>query len=323
MKTAAGKKTYPLDNAQPSDGDIAEALLAPVPADQGDREEDRSWIPSHGAIARLTEAIRALLFPAGPRGPKELAEEARKAVSRRLSEIREDLARQIALTISHRCEATPGPCPSCREQAREKAVAFLRLLPDLREALVQDLDAALYGDPAAKSRQEIVACYPGFLAITVYRAAHALHLMGIRLIPRMMTEYAHSLTGIDIHPGARIGESFFIDHGTGVVIGETTRIGDRVRIYQGVTLGALSLPSHQIDRFRDRRRHPTIENDVVIYANATLLGKNAVVGDRSVIGASVWITEPVPPDTKVLLKQPESIRIARRVSRGSREEVRP
>ena len=160
---------------------------------------------------------------------------------------------------------------------------------------------------AAKSFDEIIFSYPGLFAITVYRIANQLHHQDIPLIPRIMTEYAHGKTGIDIHPGARIGESFFIDHGTGVVIGETTVIGKRVRLYQGVTLGALSLPREKVNALRSQKRHPTIEDDVIIYANATVLGGKTVIGARSVIGGNVWITDSVPPDTEVFLKKPELV----------------
>jgi serine O-acetyltransferase len=173
--------------------------------------------------------------------------------------------------------------------------------------MATDVQAALEGDPAAKNYDEIIFSYPGIFAIAVYRTAHQLYELGVPLIPRMMTEYAHGFTGIDIHPGAKIGKSFFIDHGTGVVVGETTEIGHRVRLYQGVTLGALSLPRDAANRFRNRKRHPTIEDDVIIYSNATILGKDAVIGARSIIGGNVWITEKVPPDTKVLLKRPELV----------------
>ena len=173
--------------------------------------------------------------------------------------------------------------------------------------LATDVHAAYEGDPAAKSFDEIIFSYPGLFAVTVYRIAHQLLGQGVPLMPRIMTEYAHSLTGIDIHPGANIGESFFIDHGTGVVIGETTEIGERVRIYQGVTLGALSLPKEEVESLRTKKRHPTIEDDVIIYAGATILGGKTVIGARSVIGGNVWLTESVPPDTKVFLKKPELV----------------
>jgi serine O-acetyltransferase len=168
--------------------------------------------------------------------------------------------------------------------------------------------AASYdGDPAAKSYDEIIFSYPGIYAMAVYRVAHKLFEFGVPLLPRIMTEYAHSVTGIDIHPGAEIGERFVIDHGTGVVIGETTIIGKNVRIYQGVTLGALSIPKDSADQFRGKKRHPTIEDDVIIYSGATLLGGNTVIGARSVIGGNVWLTESVPPDTMVIMETPRLI----------------
>lgn len=225
------------------------------------------------------------------------------------TEIFEKLAGLIILALRHECLQHGHACTQCTELGHTRALEFIRTLPRIRVLLSTDVHAAYEGDPAAKSYHEIILGYPGLFAITVYRMAHELYGMGIPLLPRMMSEYAHSHTGIDIHPGARIGKSFFIDHGTGVVIGETTEIGDRVRIYQGVTLGALSLSSDQIEAFRSKKRHPTLEDDVVIYSNATLLGEKAVIGARSIIGGNVWITDEVPPDTKVLLKQPELVYI--------------
>ena len=163
------------------------------------------------------------------------------------------------------------------------------------------------GDPAAKSYDEIITSYPGLFAIAVQRIAHKLYELSVQRLPRAMTEYAHGYTGIDIHPGARNGKNFFIDHGTGVVIGETTEIGNRVRIYQGVTLGALSMPAAAVDCFRSKKRHPTIEDDVIIYSNTTVLGGTTIIGARSTIGGNAWITESVSPDTKVYLKKPELI----------------
>ena len=219
----------------------------------------------------------------------------------------EALSEQITLSIRHECRRHNMACVNCEERGQEIAINFMNELPRLRKLLAKDIRAAFEGDPAAKSYDEIIFSYPGLFAITVYRIAHQLYEQGVSLIPRIMTEYAHSLTGIDIHPGAQIGESFFIDHGTGVVIGETTRIGNRVRIYQGVTLGALSLPKEAVERLRSERRHPTIEDDVIIYAGVTILGGETMIGARSVIGGNVWITESVPPDTKVFLKKPELI----------------
>jgi serine O-acetyltransferase len=172
--------------------------------------------------------------------------------------------------------------------------------------LVLDVQAAYDGDPAASSLDEVILAYPGMLAVTVHRVAHELHVMGVPLMPRIMSEWAHSRSGTDIHPGARIGRSFFIDHATGVVVGETTTIGANVKLYQGVTLGALSIPKDERGRvIRDTKRHPTVEDGVTIYANATVLGGRTVVGADSVVGGSVFVTESVPPSTRVALRPPE------------------
>src|SRR5205807_5389807 len=193
--------------------------------------------------------------------------------------------------------------------AQQKAVDLLRRLPDLRMTLEEDVQAAFAGDPAAKSYDEIIFCYPGLEAVTIYRIAHELQLLDVPLIPRMMTEYAHFKTGIDIHPGARIGPRFFIDHGTGVVIGETCDIGANVKLYQGVTLGALSFPRDAAGNIiRGKKRHPTLEDEVVVYANATILGGDTVVGHHAVIGSSVMLTHSVAPYTVVTLEKP-SLRI--------------
>jgi serine O-acetyltransferase len=227
----------------------------------------------------------------------------------------EALAGQITLCIRHECLRYNLDCTHCEDRGQQEAIRFMRGLPELRTVLAKDVRAAYEGDPAAKSYDEIIFSYPGFFAVTVYRVAHQLLEQGVPLISRIMTEYAHSLTGIDIHPGAHIGESFFIDHGTGVVVGETTEIGDRVRVYQGVTLGALSLPREEVDALRVKKRHPTIQDDVIIYAGATILGGNTVIGARAVIGGNVWLTGSVPPDTKVFLKKPELIYKGTKVGR--------
>jgi serine O-acetyltransferase len=182
---------------------------------------------------------------------------------------------------------------------------FLPRLPAIRSFLSEDVEAAYEGDPAAKSYAEIVVSYPSIRAIAIYRIAHELHLLGVPILPRMMTEHAHDRTGIDIHPGARIGRRIFIDHGTGVVIGETTEIGDDVRLYQGVTLGARS-PRHG-ETLRGRKRHPTIEDGVTIYAGVTILGGETVIGRGSVIGGNVWLTESVPADSKVIAEPPRQL----------------
>jgi serine O-acetyltransferase len=217
------------------------------------------------------------------------------------------LCHQIPLCIRHECLRYDQDCSHCEDRGRQVAIHFLRELPNLRSVLAKDVRAAHEGDPAAKSYDEIIFSYPGLFAVTVYRLAHQFLKQEVPLLPRIMTEYAHSLTGIDIHPAAAIAESFFIDHGTGVVVGETTEIGKRVRLYQGVTLGALSLPREKVESLRQQKRHPTIEDDVIIYSGATILGGETVIGARSVIGGNVWLTDSVPPDTRVFLKKPELI----------------
>jgi serine O-acetyltransferase len=229
------------------------------------------------------------------------------------------LSEQITLCIRHECLRYLQPCTHCEERGQEIALEFLKKLPRLRTLLSRDVRAALEGDPATQSADEIIFSYPGLFAITVYRLAHQLIELGVPLMPRMMTEYAHSKTGIDIHPGAQIGESFFIDHGTGVVIGETTCIGNRVRLYQGVTLGALSIPWGATEKLRAQKRHPTIEDDVIIYSGATILGGDTLIGARSVIGGNVWITESIPQDMHVFLKRPELVFRGKFLDHDSRE----
>ena len=265
-------------------------------------------IPSQESVVQIIHQVRRILFPGYFSQTRLDPVNLEYCLGQETTELFEGLSKQIVLSIQHDCLRYNQPCPQCTERSHETAFQFIQALPEIREVLATDIRAALEGDPAAKSYDEIIFSYPGLYAITVYRIAHKLHELDVPLLPRIMTEYAHSLTGIDIHPGARIGESFFIDHGTGVVVGETTEIGNRVRIYQGVTLGALSLPKDEIDVFRNIKRHPTIEDDVIIYSNASILG-NPVIGSRSIIGGNVWITEDVPPDIKVLLKVPEQVYI--------------
>ena len=228
-------------------------------------------------------------------------------IGQHVIELFDILSEQITFAVRHDCLRFGLDCTMCEERGRKAALNFLADIPRIQELLAKDIEASYEGDPASKYLDEIIFSYPGLFAVTVYRVAHQLLEQDVPLIPRMMTEYAHGLTGIDIHPGVHVGESFFIDHGTGVVIGETTLIGDRVRIYQGVTLGALSLSKEECELLRNKKRHPTIEDDVIIYANATILGGDTVIGARSVIGGNVWLTDSVPPDTSVFLKRPELI----------------
>ncbi|HDZ19842.1 hypothetical protein LCGC14_0321330 [marine sediment metagenome] len=245
------------------------------------------FLPSRQRIVELVAEIRRLLFP-GFFGHKLLSQENIKFhVGNMVALLVQELGEQIYHCL---CYGEPDAAGPCRQRAEKLAREFLVLIPDLRDLLALDAQAAYDGDPAAKSIAEIVYSYPGYYAVTVYRIAHRLLLLEVPLMPRIMTEHAHSVTGTDIHPGARIGKSFFIDHGTGVVIGETTVIGDNVKLYQGVTLGARSFPKDELGRVKKGlQRHPTIEDGVTIYANATILGGRTVVRKGAVIGGNATI----------------------------------
>ncbi len=268
---------------------------------------DAERIPRIERAIEVIERARRLLYPGYFDGAVLDEELVNHVIGTETTRLYETLSEEIALSIRHDCQRYNLVCTKCREQGQEQAVVFLRVLPEMRKVLATDVQAAYDGDPAAKTLDEIVISYPGVLAVTIHRIAHQLWRQEVPLLPRMMSEYAHSITGIDTHPGAEIGPSFFIDHGTGVVIGETTEIGTRVRIYQGVTLGALSLPKEEVERLRYAKRHPTIEDDVTIYAGATILGGETVIGRGSVIGGNVWITRSIPPGTKVFLAPPKLI----------------
>jgi len=262
-------------------------------------------LPTEAGVELVVELARELLFPgyAGPDVPRSDRREVKNLVRGRLEELRVALHKQIYRANHHKRQQllrkNDLECAECTAKAEVTTDKFLAGLPNLRRKIRLDLRAAFESDPAATGIDEILFCYPGTYAITVYRLAHELVREGATLVPRMMTELAHRRTGIDIHPGAEIGESFFIDHGTGVVIGETTLIGDRVRIYQGVTLGALSVPQGEARPEPGLRRHPTIEDDVVIYANATILGGQTVIGRGAVIGGNAFITASVEPGTRI------------------------
>jgi len=262
-------------------------------------------LPNVEHVQHAIDECRALLFP-GYAGPDFTGTRPalRETLRQRINELRVHLQRQIYRAHFHKQQQASRTevveCRECAKSADDITDAFLARLPELRRQVRLDLRAAYEGDPAASGVDEILACYPGTYAVTVYRLAHALLQEGAKVIPRMMTEIAHRLTGIDIHPGAQIGGSFFIDHGTGVVIGETTLIGERVRIYQGVTLGALTVPQGEARPAPGARRHPTIEDDVVIYANATILGGETTIGRGSVIGGNAFVTQSVPAGSRVL-----------------------
>ncbi|MEW6263069.1 MAG: serine acetyltransferase [Thermodesulfobacteriota bacterium] len=264
-------------------------------------------IPSQESVVEIIQIGRRILFPGFFNQARIDTVNLEYYLGQEITSLYHRLSTQIAWAVRHDCfRYQKEECSFCNDQGREKAINFVELLPQIRLTLATDVQAAYEGDPACDSYDQIIFSYPGLLAITVYRMAHELDKLEVPLLPRIMTEHAHGLTGIDIHPGATIGDSFFIDHGTGVVVGETTVIGQRVRIYQGVTLGALSLP-RQAGVMRGRKRHPTIEDDVIIYSGATILGGETVIGARAIIGGNVWLTESVPPDTKVVLKTPELI----------------
>ena len=286
-------------------------IISRLVASSRDRElfahVDAELIPSSEKVVEVIQRTRRLLFPGYFDGQVLDANRIEYAVGMEVTDLFETLSQLIALSIRHDCQRYQLVCSHCQERGQEEAVRFLEALPEIREVLTTDVQAAYDGDPAARTIDEVVISYPGALAVTVHRIAHRLWQQQVPLVPRMMSEYAHSITGIDIHPGASIGSSFFIDHGTGVVIGETTSIGKRVRLYQGVTLGALSLPKEEVNRLRGAKRHPTIEDDVTIYSGATVLGGKTVIGAGSVISGNVWITQSVPPGTRVFLAPPKLI----------------
>lgn len=264
-------------------------------------------IPSEGYVVDLIDEFRELLFPGY--FSKDVLDPAnmKYSLGQTVSVLYDKLSEQIIHHIRHDCLRFDQSCSHCEESGQAKALAVLESIPTIRQVLATDVQATYEGDPAAKSHDEIIFSYPGIFAIMVHRVAHRLFELAVPLLPRIMSEHAHSVTGIDIHPGATIGKRFVIDHGTGVVIGETTQIGENVRIYQGVTLGALSLPKNAGEQYRGKKRHPTIEDNVIIYSGATILGGNTVIGARSVVGGNVWLTESVPADTTVMMEQPRLV----------------
>ena len=255
-------------------------------------------LPSRTSCLEIMQQLRSILFP-GYFGLSEFSEEGMTFhVGAILDSIAINLQEQIRRGFCFSCSGQ-GDLNQCANRAKVITQTFMERIPEVMLLLGDDVQAAYDGDPAAQSPGETIFCYPGIFAVTNHRIAHELYLLAVPVIPRILSENAHSVTGIDIHPGARIGRSFFIDHGTGVVIGETARIGDRVRIYQGVTLGAKSFPLDENGNpIKGIDRHPIIEDDVVIYAGATILGR-ITVGARSVIGGNVWLTQGVPPDSSI------------------------
>jgi serine O-acetyltransferase len=263
-------------------------------------------IPSQDSVLKIIDLYMTLLMP-GYFGDQAVdAPSVGFYLGSKADRFYRLLQEQVGKCFVHQCNRPRPECDDCLRKGADVALDILRRIPELRRLLAGDIQAAYDGDPAAKSLEEIIFCYPGLRAITIYRFARELHKQEVPTLPRMLTEHAHSITGCDIHPGAQIGEHFFIDHATGVVIGETSIIGDRVRLYQGVTLGGANFQKDEQGRLiRDHKRHPTIEEDSVIYAGAVILGGNTVVGRGSVIGGSVWLTHSVPPYTQVTLSAQE------------------
>ncbi len=279
-------------------------------------------IPEFDSLVDMIHRLKAIVYP-GFRSNELSPQRVLAELRHQLAETHEILSRQIAIAIARHFEACEdmkhsdcaAAAASCNQlecpadlltYSRDLATQYIAQMPQIRASLMTDVEAAFLGDPACKNFDEVILCYPGLNAVTVYRLAHQLNLLGVPFLPRMMSEWVHGETGVDIHPGAQIGDYFFIDHGTGVVIGETCVIGDHVKVYQGVTLGALSFPQDEAGQLvRNSKRHPTIEDRVVIYANATVLGGDTIVGHDSVIGSSVWLTYSVEPNTTVTMEKPK------------------
>lgn len=260
-------------------------------------------LPERSAVIDIVRELKSVIFP----GYFSVDSSARMFteyyVGYKLNDLYDCLKEQITIALLYQAQESESECLS--RHAEEICSGFFEKLPLIQESLLKDVQAGFDGDPAAKSKEEIIFSYPGLFAIYVYRLAHELYLEKVPFIPRIMTEYAHGRTGIDINPGASIGDYFFIDHGTGVVIGETTEIGNNVKLYQGVTLGALS--TRQGQQLANVKRHPTIKDNVTIYSNSTVLGGETVIGENTIIGGNTFITESIPANTKVSAKSPELV----------------
>lgn len=282
---------------------LVEAIVASYRVNQPIISLESVSQPNRGVIKKIIFILRELLFPEYFGQRQLIRTTIEYHIGDLLMNIHRLLHEQIVIALEHHVIGDKDYSVNLDEKADEIIYAFLSKLPELRKMIELDVQAAFDGDPAAVDTNEIIFSYPGVFAVSVYRLAHELHLLSVPLIPRIMTEYAHSVTGIDIHPGATIGKYFFIDHGTGVVIGETTTIGNNVKIYQGVTLGALSTRAGQ--NLRGVKRHPTIEDDVTVYSGTSILGGETVIGKGVVIGSNVFLTKSVPAGTKVSIKIPE------------------
>ena len=300
-------------SSEPLLPELVDALLESYRSDARAHHINRRFLPSRDAIIEITKLLLELMYP-GYFGRQDLTDEnVAFYTGVTLSTVKEKLEEQIGLSLCYQRELSGNCCKDTepgkvRCDARDTTARFLRRLPELRAMLVEDVQAAYDGDPAATNLDEVILAYPGLFAISVYRIAHELAQLGVALLPRIMTEWAHAQTGADLHPGATIGRSFFIDHATGVVVGATAKIGSFVKLYQGVTLGALSHPKGRDGRvIRGEKRHPTVESRVTIYANTTVLGGQTVLGEGSTIGGTVFLTYGIPPGSKVAVKPPELV----------------
>lgn len=278
---------------------VVDSILEDYRAGRDIDKLDQFSRPDKDTVISIIEKLRRIIFPGYFRDKNYKLYNAKNNLSVLIEDVMYHLTRQLSLVYQNHGE----PEEVAAAHAQDVCLEFFRQIPQIRAIVQTDLQAAYDGDPAATDMAEIIFSYPGLFAITVYRLAHVLHTLNVPMLPRIMTEHAHSVTGIDIHPGATIGKFFFIDHGTGIVIGETTVIGENVKIYQGVTLGALSTRGGQ--SLRGVQRHPTIENDVTIYAGASILGGETVIGAGSTIGSNVFITESIAPGTSVRNKKQE------------------
>ena len=283
-------------------------------------------LPSRSVMVKIVEDLEATVFPGYHEEESARVDDLKFSLAERLNRVARNLTEEIqkclcferGLVMEGECEKQADRevdrnVATCHDQAEEVALELVGLIPEIRRRVRMDVEAAFRGDPAAKSHEEVILAYPGIEAVLVYRLAHELWIRKVPLLPRMMSEYIHGRTGIDIHPGATIGDYFFIDHATGVVIGETTVIGNNVKIYQGVTIGAMSVKKDEANQ----KRHPTVEDNVTIYSGATILGGKTVIGRGSVIGGNVWITASVPPNSRVFYK-PSDYTITRQAPETAR-----
>lgn len=290
--------------------ELVDSMVASYQSDDRTHHLDSTFLPNRARTIEIVELLRRLIFPGFFDDERLTSDTIHEHVRDLLCRIQSALYEQMRQALRYEANRSDGPdrgdgCEDCDEQARDISVAFLKRIPTVRHRLTLDIQAAFTGDPAAAGTDEIIFCYPGCDAVFIHRIAHELYQLKVPMLPRIMSEYAHNETGIDIHPGAQIGDSFFIDHGTGVVIGETTVIGDRVTLYQGVTLGALSTKGGQT--WRGRKRHPTIEDDVTIYGGAIIVGGGTVIGHGATIGGAVFLTRSVPAEHSVSMNKPDLV----------------